>query len=268
MPLEQEAPGDVPPVAWAFWGGWRGPPELVKQVARRARWAVGSTDEERAAASCKMRVYVKADVEPIHSLDAFDTEVTNDALRNFTVIAIEVRGPRGRVDIHLARKPHADLGPPRGGVLVAVSESPDAIDVREVVARSVERRTGPWKGHRGEAATAADVRDAVAAAAPRELPHGTALKTAVTGIMGGVSYVATGGEEERVEASAYVSLFAVAGAVGVVWVVALLLIPRVEVQAVTRAKRAADLAYKGVGAALITALIGIAVKLVVGGDAN
>lgn len=83
--------------------------------------------------------------------------------------------------------------------------------------------------------------------------------------MGSLAWVATGGEQERVEASAYLPLVAVAAGVGVVWVVALLLLPRVEVQAVTRAKRAADLAYKGIGAALITALIGVAVTLVFGG---
>lgn len=265
MPREEESQRDVLPVAWAFWDGWRGPPELVIHVARRAQSAVSSTDEERATATCKMQVYVKEDVEPIQTPDAFETEVTDDALRNFSVIAIDVCGPRGRVNVDLARTPHADFGPPRSGVLVAVAESSDAVEVREVVARAVERRTGQRKRYSGETATAADVRDAVEAAAPRELRGGAVLKPAALGVMGSLAWAATGGEQERVEASAYLPLVAVAAGVGVVWVVALLLLPRVEVQAVTRAKRAADLAYKGIGAALITALIGVAVTLVFGG---
>ena len=168
MAREEGSGGDVLPVAWAFWDGWRGPPELVIQVARRAQWAVGSTDEERATATCKIHVYVKEDVEPIKSLDAFETEVTQDALRNFSVIAIDVRGHRGRVTVEFARKPHAELGPPRSGVLVAVSESSDGVNVREVVARAVERRTGRRERYSGETALAADVRDAVGAAAPPE----------------------------------------------------------------------------------------------------
>ena len=78
----------------------------------------------------------------------------------------------------------------------------------------------------------------------------------------------SGGGDDRFRPSGFLSLFAFAVAVGVFWVVAQVLIPRVEVQAVTRAQRAANLAYKGIGAGLVTALIGVAVKLVFGGDAK
>ena len=87
MPDEESAKRDVSRTAWAFWAGWRGPPELVVQIARRARWAVCASDDETAAAGCKMTVYVKNDVEPIQRCDTFDAEVTADALRNFSVIA-------------------------------------------------------------------------------------------------------------------------------------------------------------------------------------
>jgi hypothetical protein len=253
VPVDEPAERDVPPVAWAFWDGWRGPPELVVHVVRRALWAVELTDAEHATAECKVDVYVKDDVEPIQRFDAFATDVTDDALRNFSVIAIDVRGPRGRVNVDLARKPHAELGPPRSGVLVVVSNSSVAVEVREVVARTLERRTGRRKRYSGETATEAEVRDAVAAAAPPEPVGGRVTKAVAGAIAAAAGGLATGfGGEEPVRASDLISLLAIAVAGGVLWVVAVLLIPSVEVQAVTRARRAADLAYKGVGAALVT----------------
>ncbi len=259
MTRDDEAQGDVPSAAWAYWDGWRGAPELLIQVVRRARSAVGSAAEESARATCKMHVYVKDDLEPIQDPDSFDTEATEDGLRNFSVIAIDVTGARGRVNVYFARKPHPEVGPPRSGVLVAVSECSNAVEVRETVAHAVERGTRLWKRRSGETAIAEGVRDEVEAAAPRVL---RGLTIAVAAVAAVFLWVATGGEEKRVPASDYLPVLWVAIFVGVVWVAALILIPRVEIQAKTRAKRVGEYAYKGVGAAAITALIGGVVKLV------
>jgi len=174
----------------------------------------------------------------------------------FPLSPIDAFGPRGKVGVYLARKAHNEVGPPRSGVLVTVSGSAD--DVRDIVARAVERRTGRKKRYSGEAETAADVRKAVTAAAPHE-PPGKTLASASTAVAG-TAAGAAGTAQDRV-----LPLLAVAVGVGVIWVIAVLLLPRVEVQAVTRAKRGAELAYKGVGAALVTAVIGVVVSLVFGG---
>ncbi len=206
-----------------------------------------------------MHLYVKNDVEPIQNPDSFDTEATEDGLRNFSVIAIEVCGARGQVNVYFARKPRPEVGPPRSGVLVTVSGSSHAAEVRETVGHAVERGTRLAKRRNGETVLAEGVRDEVKAATPSVL---RGLKAAVAAVAAVLLWVATGGEEERVPASGYVPVLWVAIFVGVVWVAALILIPRVEVQAKTRAKRVGEYAYKGAGAAAITALIGGAVKLV------
>jgi len=165
MPNDRAAGALPAPVAWADWISWRGPPELVVQIARRAIWAVGSTDHERQAATCTVEVLVRGDVEPISSPDRLLDEVTSDALRKFSMIAIDVRGARGRVLIEMTRKPMKDRGPLRRGVLLtAVSEVGAANDLRETVARAIERRASRGMRRYGELQEVEDVRAAAAEA--------------------------------------------------------------------------------------------------------
>jgi len=237
-------------------------------VARRALWAVGSTDEERAAATCTIDVYVKEDVESISSPAAFENEITGDALHNFSVIALDIRGPRGRITVYFARKPHPKLGPPRSGVLLVVSESDAPAGPRGVVQRAIERRTGRRKRHDGDAPPpGGGVRSEVLTAVPSAASNAQkVIGKFGPAVVGAISFwLSPVGDKSSGSAAEVLTLLAAALLVGIIWVATLLLIPRVEVQAVTRAKRAADLIYKGIGAALVTALVGVAVTLVFGG---
>jgi hypothetical protein len=87
---------DSPPAGpgTARWHVWRGSPELLAHVARVAERASGGTETA-------IRVAVADDEEVFSSPSDFVRDVTLDALRHFSSIAIVSRGPRMSVSITL-----------------------------------------------------------------------------------------------------------------------------------------------------------------------
>lgn len=235
-------------------------------IARRAITATDWDDGEQGSGRFSISVYVKEDVEPFTGLAAFHHDVTADALSNFSVITIDVSGQRGRIIVDLARKPLPDHGPPSRGVLVtAESALGDAAELRETVARAIERRARRRDRQVGEVATPGMVRPAVAAtvgttAFPVWISR---LQALIPGVLAGAA-AAQSSDQADLRPRDVVAVAVVASLAGLLWIAIQVLVPRVEVQAVTRAKRVADLAYKGVGAAVVTALVGATVKVVLG----
>jgi hypothetical protein len=262
------------PVAWAYWISWRGPPELVAHIARRAIWAVGSTDEERHEATCKIEVFVGADVEEMKDPDQLLDRVTEDALRKFSMIAIDVRGARGSVLIEMARKRMKERGPPRAGVLVTAISHMDAADeLRETVARAVERRASRALRWYGGLQDPIGVRAAVAEARRSDPP---------TYVESGAGRVSVRWDRKWVLILFWVLIALIVGFLAwsegaavalpvsaVVGAVAgplfFVLRPDVEVQAVTRLRRAATWFYRSVLGAIAAALISAGVAALFGG---
>ena len=76
------------------WHIWRGSPELLAHVVRVAERASGGAETE-------IKVAVVDDVETFSSPSDFVRDVTRDALRHFSSIAINSRGPSMSVSITL-----------------------------------------------------------------------------------------------------------------------------------------------------------------------
>ena len=93
-PVRRVRKADSPAVepATARWHVWRGSPELLAHIVRVAERACGGTETE-------IRVAVADDQEVFTSPSDFVRDVTRDALRHFSSIAIDSRGPTMSISI-------------------------------------------------------------------------------------------------------------------------------------------------------------------------
>jgi hypothetical protein len=120
--------------AWSEWAGWRGPPELVAQIARAALWAV-------SGGTCSIELHVAGDVERFADPDDFLAHATHDGLRRFG--RLDIRVSEGDADVQIRLSPHnVKLGRPGVIVLASAGERERAERMRDAVAASVDRRTG------------------------------------------------------------------------------------------------------------------------------
>jgi hypothetical protein len=135
------APLGAKSTAWAEWDGWRGPPELVVQIARAALWTVSREPPPPVKAVCSIEVHVGGDVERFADPMDFREQVTADGLRNFRWLDIRVQ--RGNDHVWVRLSPiNVILGRPGVVLLASAADAARAEGMRDSVAGSIGRRTG------------------------------------------------------------------------------------------------------------------------------
>jgi hypothetical protein len=258
---------DAPAVAWAYWRGWRGPPELVSHIARRCRDAAKVDD--RPAPSYTIDVVVGesgrfgADTEPFTDRDDFAP--TGDALRRFSVVRVRATGPTREIVVEFVRRPSAVPDRPQRGVwLTVIAVDGEACEARDSVAAAIARNTGRNDVHTGEVDDPARVADAVTQADQPPSRRSDTVKAisglaaAVPGLINAVSQTSEFSRTDWIVAA--IGAAVVAGGTLAVW----LLFPRVQIQSASRARRSLQWIGVTIASGLIGALISSGVSAALG----
>jgi len=137
----QPAPHSPYASAWCLWEQWRGPAELVAQVARASVWALRDAECD---CTSRVDVYAYHDIESFSTPSEFLKEVSSEALKGFDAIVISVgKGAMTATTIFARRGDSVELWP-NTGVLAEVTAheaaaAPHLESVRTKVARAIER---------------------------------------------------------------------------------------------------------------------------------
>jgi hypothetical protein len=136
-------------VAWAEWNGWRGPPELVAQIARAGLWALAGTHPPTQDATCSIELEVDDDVERFADPKDFREQATADGLRRFSQLDLRMRLKDD--DVHVCLSPiNVKRGRPGVVLLATATDERRAVALRDGVAASISRRAGRNHQHRGQ----------------------------------------------------------------------------------------------------------------------
>jgi hypothetical protein len=120
-----------PDFAWAFWEKFRGAPDLVAHIARRAARSVTT-----ARYRCELRV--GKDSERFESPEDFLAHATAQGLgSSFRALLIEVAGGRLTARIWIIRRKINDLPWLRQGVVLEVDGTGDCVAARNEIATAV-----------------------------------------------------------------------------------------------------------------------------------
>lgn len=164
---ELESP-DEPPAVWATWSCWWGSPQLVAQLARKARSAVAAVGP-RAEPAFEIALTVGDDVEHFESADAFLVGASPEALARFELLELRVRGNGVDLRVGFERPKRSRLGGGRGQLVrLDVSTSRPSLhvhacEVGRAVAISIRRGYARyWAG----SASALELREQVGRSLP------------------------------------------------------------------------------------------------------
>lgn len=132
------------PELWATWSCWWGSPQLVAQAARKAESAIAARGARRRP-RCTITLMVGNDSERFKSTDSFLSGATPEALGNFSLLQLHVRGNGVELHARFDRRRRSRLGGGRGqvvGLEVTAADcrhTQDACRVARAVAVSLSR---------------------------------------------------------------------------------------------------------------------------------